>query len=128
MILFHYTTKSGYDSIISSKTINPSDPWTTMDAYYGTGWYFTDLEPKNCDLFIAMACWKTEKALPRVEYCLKFDIDPLILESGRKHVFFLKNWDEKLIKYLGGEKVQDCNKKPCLECEDGEKVINSFKN
>ena len=79
MIVYHYTSKESYNEIMRTTAIKPSSPWTTMDANYGVGWYFTDLGPDTCDVATAYHCWRDTTALDRVEYYLKFDIEPKIL-------------------------------------------------
>lgn len=124
MILYHYTTKEGYDEIQRTGTINPSNPWTTMDAAYGTGWYFTDLDPEKCDVMVIYYCWNntSDTVLQRVEYYLKFDIDSTILKKTREHVFMVESWDRGLIKHIGSYKNRDCPKKPCNTCENAKKI------
>lgn len=121
MIVYHYTTKESSSEITSTGQIRPSNPWTTMDAAYGTGWYFTDLGPDTCEVVIADYCWRNPKALNRVQYYLKFNIDASILERCREHVYMVRKWDKNLIKYLGNYKNKECPSKPCYSCETGEK-------
>jgi len=117
MIVYHYTSKESYDEIVRTGKFRPSSPWTTMDAAYGIGWYFTDLEPDTCDMAIAYHCWRNTDLLGRVQYYLKFDIDISILKRCREHVYMVTEWDKNLIKYLGGYKNKDCKLKPCETCE-----------
>ena len=121
MIVYHYTSKQSFDEIIGTNQFKPSDPWTTMDARFGEGWYFTDLGPNTCDMAIMYHCWKDTSVLERVEYYLKFDIDNSILESHREHVFMvaLGKWNSNLIKYLAGSAMTTCPSKPCATCETG---------
>ena len=123
MIVYHYTTKEAFDEIMKTKQFLPSSPWTTMDSAYGTGWYFTDLDPNTCDIAVAYYCWRdtSQEALKRVEYYLKFDIDSQILKNSRGHVFMVQKWDKDLIKYLSGNRNKDCPLKPCETCEKGKK-------
>lgn len=123
MIVYHYTTEESYNEIQRTKIIRPSDPWTTMDAAHGNGWYFTDLEPQTCDMGVAYHCWRntSTNVLEKAEYYLKFDINSQILINCREHVYMIQKWDENLIKYLGGGKNKDCGLKPCLTCKKGEK-------
>jgi len=121
MIVYHYTSKEFYDEIMRAMTLKPSSPWTTMDAAYGIGWYFTDLGPDICDMAIAYRCWQDTTALYRTEYYLKFDIDAKILKKCREHVYILEKWDKDLVKYLEGQKNKSCSLKPCETCEKGEK-------
>ncbi|MHB8104970.1 MAG: HYD1 signature containing ADP-ribosyltransferase family protein [Dehalococcoidales bacterium] len=123
MIVYHYTTKEGFDDIKRTGTLRRSDPWTTMDAEYGTGWYFTDLDPHKCDLMVISYCWNntTDIVLSRVAYYFKFDINESILVRTRDHVYMVEKWDEALIKYISGEKSENCGKKPCNTCENAKK-------
>lgn len=121
MIVYHFTAKESYAEILRIKNLMPSDPWTTMDAAYGSGWYFTDLTPDTCEMAVAYHCWRTNNALERVQYYLKFDIDPSLLKKCRDYVYMLTNWNKNLINYLGGDKNKNCPKKPCGACETGKK-------
>jgi len=92
MILYHYTTKESYDEIVRTEELIPSTPWTTMDAYAGDGWYFTDLTPSNSDITIAEHCWldTSPATLLKVECYLKFDIDvDELLKNTRPHVYMM---------------------------------------
>ncbi|MCK5581894.1 MAG: hypothetical protein KAJ18_11545 [Candidatus Omnitrophica bacterium] len=119
--VYHYTTKEAYDEIMRTKQLLPSSPWTTMDSAYGTGWYFTDLGPDQCDMSVAYYCWKNANLIDKVRYYLAFDIDDSILKSCRAHVWMINKWDESLITYVGGDKNRDCSSKPCSTCEKGKK-------
>ncbi len=121
MIVYHYTTKEASGEITSSGEIRPSNPWTTMDAAYGTGWYFTDLGPDTCEMAIAYRCWGNSNVLNRVQHYLKFDIDGSILEKCRERVYMVREWNKNLIKYLGSYKNKECPSKPCYNCETGKK-------
>lgn len=121
MIVYHYTTKSSFNDITTSGQIAPSNPWTTMDSAYGTGWYFTDLGPDTCDMALAYHCWNDANILDRVQYYLQFDVDTSILKKCRQHVYILSTWDAKLIKYIGGYQNKECSEKPCSTCEKGKK-------
>ena len=121
MIVYHFTAKESYDEILRTKNIVPSNPWTTMDAAYGSGWYFTDLTPDTCEMAVAYHCWRNSNALERIQYYLKFDIDFSLFKKCRDYVYMVDNWDKNLIKYLGGYKNKDCPKKPCGTCETGKK-------
>jgi hypothetical protein len=122
MIIYHYTTKECYDEIRRAGQFRPSSPWTTMDAAYGTGWYFTDLGPDTCDIAVAYHCWQNPDLLERVQYYLSFEIDASILKRCRReHVYMVNAWDNNLIKYLGGDKNKDCGLKPCHTCEKGKR-------
>jgi hypothetical protein len=117
MIVYHYTTDKAYNEIMRTGELRPSDPWTTMDATYGTGWYFTDLDPNTSDEVISKYCWY--QTLPeRVRYYLEFDIDSALLKNTRTHVYMLPintiqegvirirvsyvQGDREVIRYRGG--------------------------
>lgn len=122
-VLFHYTSKESYDSIIKTKTLNSSDPWTTTDAAYGHGWYMTDLDPQKCDIAIAINCWKDIDALRKVEYFLQFEVEDILIKECRKNVFLISNWDNSNIKFIKGDKIPGCTKKPCSTCDTGKEII-----
>lgn len=124
--LYHYTSEEGYKAIISSKTLKSSDPWTTTDAAYGHGWYMTDLEPKTCDIAIALQCWKSKDALEKVEYFLQFEVDESLIKECRKNVFLIQNWINEKIRYIKAEKIPRCDKRPCESCDTGKKIIDNI--
>ncbi len=126
MIVYHYTTEMGFNEIGRTGQFRVSTPWTTMDATYGTGWYFTDLGPDTCDVAVAYHCWRntSSSALVRITYYLKFDIEPKLLQKTREHVYMVRSWDKELIKYLGGDKNKDCPSKPCETCDKAKKYRN----
>lgn len=121
MILYHYTTKEAYDTITQTGKFAPSSPLTTMDAAYGNGWYFTDLDPEKCDPLILSRCWNNVYVTGRIEYYLKFDINSIIVKKCRENVFMITNWETQYIKYLGGDKTRSCSNKPCNTCEKGKR-------
>jgi hypothetical protein len=125
MILYHYTSKESFDQILSSGTINASDPWTTMDAAYGHGWYFTDLAPDKCDAWTVAYCWRSLSVFQRVECYLKFDIPDDILRKCRDHVYMISAWNDQ-IKYLEGNSTPKCSKGSCLACDVISKVKSFF--
>ena len=116
MILYHYTSKACFDRIKKTESLDVSDPWTTMDASYGRGWYFTDLEPTNCDAWTIAHCWKNLSAFSKVECYLKFDIPDHIIKHCRDHVYMINNWHEN-IKYLEGNNTPKCGKGSCFVCD-----------
>ena len=122
MIVYHYTTKMNYDQIIASGEIKPSDQNTTMDAAYGAGWYFTDLDTDQCDMAVMLHCWGKTNVDERITHYLKFEIPETLLHNCRKHVYRVDNWDRTRIKYLGGGANRVCPKKPCHTCEHGKKM------
>lgn len=87
MILYHYTTKDACDEIIKTRKFGPSFFSTTLDSTYGQGWYFTDLSPLESDKVLYQLWGGPEPE--RVDNYLKFEIDNILLRSGRSHVFRL---------------------------------------
>lgn len=116
MILYHYTSKSAFDQIISTGNLLPTDPWTTMDKAYGHGWYFTDLAPDKCDAWTVAHCWRTVSEFGKVQCYLKFNIPDGLLKHCRDHVYMLSAWDSD-IKYLEGKETPKCGKGSCFLCE-----------
>jgi hypothetical protein len=92
-----------------TNTLNRSDPWTTMDAAHGVGWYFTDLGPDTCDAWTLAYCWRRLDIFTRVEANLKFYIPDEIVTHCRDHAYILKTWDNR-IKYLEGNRNRKCPK------------------
>jgi len=115
MVLFHYTSKDSFNEILRTKKILASDPWTTMDAAYGHGWYFTDLAPNQCDAWTVAYCWRSLSVFNRVEYYMKFDIPDGSLKYCREHVYMLSKWDDR-ISYIEGKETPKCSKGPCIMC------------
>ena len=121
MILYHYTSKTAFDQIVSTGKISPTDPWTTMDKAYGHGWYFTDLAPDKCDAWTVAHCWRTVSEFGKVQCYLKFDIPDELLKHCRDHVYMLSVWDNR-IKYMEGKETPKCGKGSCFVCEVMTKV------
>ena len=119
MLLYHYTNKKALAAIVRSGLIKPSNPWTAADATYGTGWYFTDLSPDDCDLDIAYFCWGNPHFARRVKCYVAFDIPVSLVKRCRKHVYMVKSWDRRIREVGRGEKG-DCPQKPCSTCADGQ--------
>lgn len=126
MVLYHYTFKNAFDEIIRTNNILPSDPWTTMDASYGRGYYFTDLPPDHCDAWKVAYCWRSVSVFSKVEYYLKFEIPNDIIINCRNHVYMINDWDKR-ISYIEGKKAPKCGKGSCLACEVISKVKQLFK-
>jgi hypothetical protein len=126
--LYHYTSEVSFNAIISTKTLNSTDPWTTTDAAYGHGWYMTDLDPKTCDIAIALRCWKDIEALGKVESYLQFEVDDSVFIECRKNVFLIQKWETEKIKYVKGEKIPNCDKRPCETCDKGKEIIKNSTN
>jgi len=125
MILYHYTSKTAFDEIMRTKKIMSSDPWTTMDASYGHGWYFTDLDPKKCDAWTVAYCWRSLTVFSKVEYHMKFDIPDDIVENCRDHVYMIKAWDHR-VQYMEGGATPKCPKAPCIICDAISRVKQFF--
>lgn len=127
MRIFHYTTKSSYNSIKTTGTINQSTPWTSTDCSYGNGWYFTDLTPDKCDMVIALQCWKDVNALNKIESYFEFEADISALTKCRENVFIVKNWDTSKIKYVKDGAIPNCPDRPCTKCQKGIGVWERFR-
>ncbi len=119
MIIYHYTTKRSFDDIKRTGELKSSRQWTIMDAPYGKGLYFTDLTPAICDMAIAFYCWRNTAytIMKRIDYYLKFNIDPKVLSKTREHVYMVQEWDNESIRYLGGGKKERCALMPCDVCD-----------
>jgi hypothetical protein len=124
--LYHYTTKSNLDSILATNKIKASDPLTTMDAAYGVGYYMTDLGIDKCDIAIAFRCWKSIKALGKIECYIKFEVEDDVLTKCRDNVYLITNWDIAKVKFIEGKEIPSCSKYPCETCETGKKIIKKF--
>lgn len=130
MILYHYTSADNFRAITRSGLLHASDPWTTMDAAYGHGWYFTDRPPDKCDAWTVAHCWRSLDVFQRVEYYLKFDIPDHLLKNCREHVWMIdqSDWNGNLnnrwpVTYIEGKKNQGCSKAvSCLVCDVISKV------
>ena len=125
MILYRYASKKEYADIVQTNTLRPSDPWTTMDVSYGSGWYFTDLAPDQCNAWTAACCWRNLSFLEKVKFYLTFDIPEKILKQCRKHVYMIPTWDNR-IRYVGGSETPGCPKGPCILCDLVSKVKRFF--
>ena len=125
--LYHYTSKAGYEAIRSKNTIMKSDPLTTMDAAYGQGYYMTDLETSKCNIAVALLCWNTVEAMPKVEYYLKFEVEDDAYEKCRENVYLIRDWDQEKVKFIDGNKSPECPDYPCTTCEKGKKIIENHK-
>ncbi len=125
MILYHYTSKAAFNQILATNTIQPTDPWTTMDKAYGHGWYFTDLPPDKCDAWTVAYCWRSLSVFSKVECYLKFDVPDYTLKHCRDHVYMVSTW-EKQIQYLEGKPTPKCPKGPCVMCEAISRIKQFF--
>ena len=87
MTYYHYTTKAAHDEIQRTGIFVPSNFSDALDAVYGPGWYFTDLQPhmSNRELYKLWGNVQTEK----VQHFLEFEIDSTILEYCRPNVYRL---------------------------------------
>jgi len=116
MKLYHYTTKFSYEQIIKTNTLMISDPFTTMDAAYGKGWYFTDQSPDKCNAWTVAYCWRSLKVFDKVEYYLEYEIPDYLLRKCRDHVYMLTYWDSQIKRINNGE-TPKCSKGSCLMCD-----------
>ncbi|WP_157243772.1 RHS repeat-associated core domain-containing protein [Paenibacillus jilunlii] len=89
LILYHYTTKKGYEGIMSSGVIYPS---TTAkrpkDARLGDGVYFTDVAPNSISYKeLSQILYLNENQTQNTLYYVAIDVTDLVLEYGRAHIF-----------------------------------------
>jgi hypothetical protein len=136
MILYHYTSKSSYESIIKNKDLYPSSGFIQQDAAYGNGWYMTDIEPEKCHGWIAAYCWQSlsSEIFGKIECYLKFDVPDYMVQKGRDHVYLIpvNSWTGVLdsfgtVKYLEGGKVRKCNTAIfCWICNKLQNIKNHF--
>jgi len=117
MILYHYTNKDSYESILKNKRLIPSNGFIQQDAAYGNGWYMTDKTPDECKGWTVAYCWQRvdHEIFGKVEYYLKFNVPDSLIEKGREHVYLIpvNSWTGDIssygtIQYLGGDKVKKC--------------------
>jgi hypothetical protein len=95
-----------------------------MDAAYGMGWYFTDLDPSKCDAWTVAHCWRSLSVFDKVQYYLKFEIPDDVITHCRDHVYMTSSWDNR-IKYLEGKETPKCTTSTsCIIC----KVIMDVKH
>ena len=92
MILYHYTTKEGYDQIKRTKQFILSDKNTTMDAASGDGLYFTKIDPEKCESYLTFACWGIP-VFDRTRYYFKCSIVDTIVKECRPNVYLVKSWE-----------------------------------
>ncbi len=88
MIVYHYTYEEAYDQIMETKEFLPTFLSTTLDAVYGEGWYFTDLPPSRSNEELYSHIWR-QRQPERIRRYLVFDIDPVLLQNKRPHVYRL---------------------------------------
>jgi len=124
MILFHYTDWQGYNGIKKDGLFPSID--TEIDAYAGPGWYFTDLEPNECDLLIMKACWEKKVPIKKISYYFKYDIHGNAVTEFRPHSFIVNIESAAKFKLKGlGEKPICELKENYNNCEGCE--LNPFK-
>jgi hypothetical protein len=88
MMVYHYTSEESYNEIKRTNEFRPSFFSTTLDAAYGEGWYFTDLDPSTPDDELYYHLWR--RPVPeRVKRYLVFEIDDSFLQHTRAHVYRL---------------------------------------
>jgi len=96
-ILYHYTDANGYAGIMptdgSQGVLLASTSQTSKDAYYGDGWYLTDLKPYGTDRTkMARDLWDGSYArnFQKTEFYIAFEFhgNTRIIEC-RSHVFFI---------------------------------------
>lgn len=87
MIVYHYTSEDAYDQIMSTQEFLPSLFSIVLDAAYGEGWYFTDLDPSVSDHELYQL-WG-QPAPQKIRRFLVFNIDSTLLQRTRAHVYRL---------------------------------------
>lgn len=101
--VFHYTNKAGYDGIIESGSIRPSDI-NQGDAFYGTGVYCTELKPTRPIWDILKNNYdndggvqgRGEDKMDRADYYFAFDLpveEVTSVAEGTRSVASLGNGD-----------------------------------
>lgn len=88
MIVYHYTYEEAYDQIMATKEFLPSFLSTALDSVYGEGWYFTDLPPSRSNDELYRHIWR-QRQPERIRRYLVFDIDRVLLQNKRLHVYKL---------------------------------------
>jgi hypothetical protein len=116
MVLFHYTSKVGYEGINTTRALMPSSD-TVTDSTYGLGHYFTDLEPSYCERRIASHCWQNKYMTFKVEYYLKIEIPDHIVKYCRQHVYLVTNGAISSFTVLDKGQKPLCKLKPCELCQ-----------
>ena len=117
MALYHYTTETRYNSIISSGTLNASNN-IKVDAAYGPGWYFTDLPPETCEKILMEYCWTRPTLHQRVKYYLQIEVRGGIASWQREHVYLVPQSPYVSFAVLDHGPTPECSKKPCYSCAD----------
>ncbi len=110
MIVYHYTSEEAYNEIVRTNEFRSSSFSTALDAAYGEGWYFTDLDPNTTDRDLFSHLWR-QSVSERAKYYLEFDIDAGLLQNTRLHVYRLPLdrirggiiGNEEAIEFVGGE-------------------------
>jgi hypothetical protein len=89
MIVYHYTTKTAMDLILSNKQFLPSvfSRALDYDPAYGNGFYFTNLAPNNDDKTLYQLWGAPEPE--KVKNYIVFDIDDSLLTLHRPYVYKL---------------------------------------
>lgn len=137
MILYHYTTEAGYNSIIRDKKLLPSNGFISRDAAYGFGWYMTDFSESQCDGHKVAHCWQTvsQDIFQKTEYYLKFDVADHLWVLGREHVYVIpstvwtgvltENWGND-VRLIAKGKTPSCSSAPCWLCNTVSKIKQFF--
>jgi len=115
MILYHYTSKIGYDSIGNTNILMPSTD-RVMDSTYGEGHYFTDLIPTSCERLIALRCWENKFMTFKVEYYLKLNIPDIAIKRCRTNVFLVSSGAIRNFNLIEKGPKPYCRLKPCDSC------------
>jgi len=116
MALYHYTTKSRHDEIISSGKFKSSSD-TQTDSTYGIGWYFTDLGPDICDIVLMDYCWQKDTFHQRVKCFFQLEVVGGQAHYMRNHVYFVPQDIYVSFNIVRHGEVPECSLKPCYSCE-----------
>jgi len=89
VILYHYTTKAGYEGILSSNKIFASTKaLRPNDARYGDGVYLTDIAPNSMsNRQLSQTMFNNPNQTDRIGYYIGIDITDLVIKYGRENVY-----------------------------------------
>lgn len=115
MALYHYTTESRHDKIMTSGRLLPSED-TQHDSTYGPGWYLTDLPPSTCEKVLMAYCWQKTTLHQRVGHYLELAVDGGQANRMRDHVYFVPKSPLVSFRLISEGTVAECSLKPCYSC------------
>jgi HYD1 signature containing ADP-ribosyltransferase len=93
LVLYHYTTKTALQSILSSQELLPSTRATSpSDVRYGNGQYLTDIKPGTMiSAEIARRLLRVPFARHRFTHYLEIEVSGLRVIQGRPGVYVIPN-------------------------------------